>query len=163
MRRPGVPPPCLGGREECTVRMNEQNGRLEQGAATGARMASAVKDRAEWLGGKMRTANLKDTAHLKDTVLMKDASVHLKDTSVHVKDTAVHLKDTVVEHAGPWAAKVRETAPKLAARQGKRAKEIAGDHPKGTLIAGVTAFGVLLMARLRRMMRASSQRKRSRK
>lgn len=156
MCRPGVPPPCLGGREECTVRMNEQNGRLEQGAATGARMASAVKDRAEWLGGKMRTANLKDTAHLKDTALMKDASVH-------VKDTAVHLKDTVTEHAGPWAAKVRETAPKLAARQGKRAKAIAGDHPKGTLIAGVTAFGVLLMARLRRMMRASSQRKRSRK
>lgn len=136
--------------------MNEQNGRLEQGAATGARMASAVKDRAERLGGKMRTVNLKDTTHLKDTEL-------LKDTSAHLKDTAVHLKDTVTEHAGPWAAKVRETAPKLAARQGKRAKEFAGEHPKGTLIAGVTAFGVLVLARLRRMMRAGSQRKQPKK
>jgi len=123
--------------------MNEQNGRLEQGAATGARVASTVKDRAEWLGGKMRTVHLKDTAHL--------------------KDTTVHLKDTVSEHARPWAAKVRETAPKLAMRQGKRAKEVAGEHPKGTLIAGATAFGVLVMARLRRMWRASSQRKQPKK
>lgn len=132
--------------------MNEQNGRLEQGAATGARMASAVKDRAEWLGGKMRTLNLKDAVHLKD-------ASHLKDTTSHLKDTTAHLKDTVSEHAGPWAAKVRETAPKMAMRQGKRAKELAGEHPKGTLIAGVTAFGVLVMARLRRMWRANSRRK----
>jgi len=69
------------------------------------------------------------------------------------------LKDTVSEHAGPWAAKVRETAPKMAMRQGKRAKELAGEHPKGTLIAGVTAFGVLVLARLRRMLRANSRRK----
>lgn len=122
--------------------MNEQNGRLEQGAATGARVASAVKDRAEWLGGKMRTVHLKDTAHL-------------KDTTTHLKDSTVHLKDAVTEHAGPWAAKVRETAPKMAMRQGKKAKEAAGEHPKGTLIAGVTAFGVFVIARLRRMWRAN--------
>jgi len=120
--------------------MNEQDGRLEQGAATGARVASGVKDRAEWLGGKMRTVHLKDTAHL-------------KDTTTHLKDTTVHLKDTVSAHARPWAAKIRETAPKMAVRQGKRAKEVAGEHPKGTLIAGVTAFAVLVMARLRRMWR----------
>jgi hypothetical protein len=95
-------------------------------------MASSVKDRAEWLGGKVRAVHLRDTAH---------------------------LTGTVTEHAGPWFAKIREAAPKVARKQGTRAKDVAGEHPKGVLVAAITAFGVFVMARLRRMRHASSPRK----
>ena len=139
-----------GGREEWTTQMSDDNGRLAQGAATGARVASAAKDSTEKLGEKLRAANLKDAVHLTE-------NPHLKDEAVHLKDEAVHLKNAVVEHAGPWVAKIRQTAPKLAKQQGKRAKDVAGEHPKGAMVAGVTAFGVFAMAWLRRMWRGRSR------
>ena len=74
---------------------------------------------------------------------------------------AATVKDAVAEHAGPLAAKVRETAPKLAREQGKRAKDVAGEHPKGALAAAITAFGVFVTALLRRMRRTPSRKKQS--
>jgi hypothetical protein len=137
--------------------MDEENESPEQGAATETQEASAMKDRvvkvhaAEAVGSIVAAGERlgEKVAHLGESA---------EGTLVQAKERTVHVKDRVTAHAGPWANKIREAAPKLAKRQGAKAKNAAGEHPKGALTAALTALGVSAMALLRRTRRPSSGR-----
>ena len=140
--------------------MDEENESPEQGAATEEPEASAVKDRvvrthaAEAVGSVVAAGERlgEKVAHLGESA---------EGTLEQAKERSVHVKDRVAGRIGPWAAKIREAAPRLAKRQGAKARNVAGEHPKGAFAAALAAVGVFGMSVLRRVRRPISGRERS--